>query len=131
MITGFEKQTHDLTPDELKMIRPMIRGLWTKIGKSQAVKSAQIIQGMKAAGFSITGARVRKLINAIRITKMVPDLVGTSRGYYRADGPQDLENYKKSLDERIAAIQAVRDSFDYEMIKANAPETGDGHKPTM
>lgn len=111
MITGFEKQTADLTADELKMIRPMIRGLWTKIGKSQAVTSSQMIKGMRAEGFKINGPRLRKLINALRITKMVPDLVGTSRGYYRADGPQDIENYKKSLDERIAAIQAVRNSF--------------------
>lgn len=112
MITGFERETHDLTDKEVVMIGPMILALSGHKGKDKAVTSATMITGMKAHGFTLTGARVRKLMNFIRVTKRIKNIVATSSGYYIATTRQEIEDYKKSLDERIASIQALRDSYE-------------------
>ena len=111
MITGFERETHKLTDEECRMIKPMVNGLKDHVGKNNPVTSNEIMAGMKKIGFKINGARVRKLINFIRVTKRVPNLIATSFGYYIATSPAELEKYKRSLDERISAIKMVRESF--------------------
>lgn len=111
MITGFERETHKLTDYECEMIRPMINGLLQHIGKDNAVTSTQMIAGMKTHGFKINPPRVRKLINFIRVTNRLKNVIATSHGYYISTKQTEIDNYKKSLDERISAIQALRNSF--------------------
>ena len=58
------------------------------------------------------GARIRKVINHIRIKGLVQNLVANSKGYYIETDVQSIENYKQSLRDRIASIQAVLNSFE-------------------
>lgn len=47
MITNFEEYTEELTDDEKTNIVPiLVRGLQTKIGKSNAITSTEMIKAM-------------------------------------------------------------------------------------
>ena len=84
MIQGFEEQTEPLTEyEENKLLPPIVRGLMTKVGKEKAVTNSDIVNGLRNnLHLSLTGARVRKIINHIRTHDIVPCLIATSNGYY-------------------------------------------------
>ncbi len=118
MITGFEKQTHELTDVErLRILPAMINGLKTKIGKINAITSTKAMRMMKSKGYKISGARWRKIINHIRVNGLIENLIGTSKGYYIATTHYECRMYIQSLDERINAITTVRDSLVYQANK--------------
>lgn len=118
MIQGFSEQTEPLTEYEEQTLLPqLVRGLRTKIGKSMSVTNKAIIEGMKKnLGLSISDARVRKLINHIRIKDLVPCLIATSSGYYIAETEQELKEYEESLLGREEAIRNVRLSIQRQRI---------------
>lgn len=108
MIAGFEDQTQPLTEYEEGILLPVfVKGLGTKIGKENAVKNKQIISALKP-NYKIDEARVRKIINHIRIHGIVSGLIATSDGYYIATSETELAEYEQSLLGRESAIRAVR-----------------------
>lgn len=111
MITGFEEETGTLTNEEMSMAQLFVKGFSTKIGEANAVKSSEIIAKLKVKGFTLTGARLRKIVNFIRINGWIKNLVATSKGYYIEPDPEKVQEYKQSLKQRAAAIIAVADSY--------------------
>lgn len=110
MINGFQEQTEPLTEYEEQILLPqLVRGLQLKVGKAMSVTNKAIIDGMnRNLGLKMTDARVRKLINHIRVHDLVPCLIATSQGYYIAESEQELRDYEESLLGREAAIRSVR-----------------------
>ena len=110
MIQGFQEQTEPLTEYEEQTLLPqLVRGLQLKVGKAMSVTNKAIIDGMnRNLGLKMTDARVRKLINHIRVHDLVPCLIATSQGYYIAESEQELRDYEESLLGREAAIRSVR-----------------------
>lgn len=110
MINGFQEQTEPLTEYEEQTLLPqLVRGLQLKVGKAMSVTNKAIIEGMnRNLGLKMTDARVRKLINHIRVHDLVPCLIATSQGYYIAESEQELRDYEESLLGREAAIRSVR-----------------------
>lgn len=115
MITGFEKQTHDLTDEEKVLLPQFVAGLKTKIGKKNAITNGKMRQGFEKKGVLVTDARTRKIINHIRITGLVPLLCSTSKGYFVAQTREEIELYLQGLKERIEAQTAVYDALEYQM----------------
>jgi hypothetical protein len=116
MIEGFEDQTHDLNDYEMTVVLPaMVRGLQTKFGEANAITSTKAIAKMKSAGYKITPARFRKIINHIRIHGLIRDLISTSRGYYITTSKMEKQKYLDSLRQRIQSITAVYDAMEYQM----------------
>lgn len=116
MISGFNKQTAPLCEYEREIVLPiMVKCLERHIGKDKAITNAQMCQKMKEYGYSITESRVRKIINHIRNNDLVKCLKASSKGYYVATDKRDMQQYIDSLDERISAIQKVRDSVYLQM----------------
>jgi hypothetical protein len=114
---GFEEQTKPLTDWERNHLLPiMVHGLKTKVGQEKAITSSEIINALRRDPYNykgkVNGARVRKVINHIRIKGLVQNLVATSKGYYIEMDRAAIENYKQSLRDRIASIQAVLNSFE-------------------
>lgn len=108
MITGFEAETQPLTEYEETTLLPVfVRGLVTKVGKENSITNKQIVAALKP-NYIVNDARVRKLINHIRINGLVQGLIATSDGYYIATSEQELIEYEQSLLGREAAIRAVR-----------------------
>lgn len=114
MLQGFEQITHELTQYEESTLLPIIvAGLREKAGKKKAVTSTYICQSMKDAGYKITPPRLRKLIHEIRVRKLIPNLISTSKGYYISSNYDEIEKYKTSLRERANSILSVLKSFEY------------------
>ena len=110
MITQFEEITQALTTEERDLYLPIIRdGLKLRVGAKYAIRNKTICTIMLNKGYTkITEARVRKIINAIRMEGLVPHLVANSKGYYVATSVKEVEDYCKGLEERAKAIWAVR-----------------------
>jgi len=111
MIKGFETITADLSNDELQMVQSIIKGLKGKQGKDNAITGAKICDAM-----GLHGARLRKLINHIRINNLLPCLCSTSNGYFVATNIEELENYIISLKQRIKAQVDVLNALEQQTI---------------
>lgn len=111
MINGFEKETGPLTNEEVSLAHICVKGFITHVGAENAITSDEIIFKLKGLGYKIDGPRLRKIVNFIRIKKMVRNLVATSSGYYVENDPEKLKLYVESLKARAAAITAVADSY--------------------
>ena len=111
MITGFEKETHELNEYELTLVQPMINGLTTKIGKINAITNKKMMEAMKSRGDKVDAVRIRKLIHFIRVKKLVPNLVSSNKGYWIATTEDEVLDYVQSLQERINSIEEIKNSF--------------------
>lgn len=109
MIKGFNSETAPLTEYEENVLLPLVlRGLKTKIGKENAVTNRTIVQRLNIAGYTVTEPWIRKLINHIRMTDLLPGLIATSGGYFLATSEAELLDYEQSLVGREDAIKQVR-----------------------
>ena len=116
MIQGFNTETKPLSEYEQDTLCPVIaRGLSSKIGKAKAITNKQICQAMVKAGYEISDASLRKIINHIRISGMVKCVIATSAGYYIAQTKEEMKTYLDSLVGREQAIAAVRESLEQQM----------------
>lgn len=119
MVENFEEQTHELTEYETKILLPaMLKGFKTKIGEANAVTSTEIVSSLKQRGFKVDPARVRKVVNHIRINNLIFNLIATSKGYYIAQNPGECKSFIRSLDQRANAIISVRDAMSYQLEKS-------------
>jgi hypothetical protein len=109
MLNGFKRETEPLNSDELAIAHLIAPILKLRQGKAQAVTNTQLAAYLlRAHTIKCTGARMRKIINHIRLEGIVPLLIATSKGYYIADTKEEVESYLQSLTQRISAIAAVR-----------------------
>lgn len=126
MIKGFNSETAPLTEYEENVLLPLVlRGLKTKIGKENAVTNRTIVQRLNIAGYTVTEPRIRKLINHIRMTDLLPGLIATSGGYFLATSEAELLDYEQSLIGREDAIKQVR----LAIARQRRILYGDAHKP--
>lgn len=109
MIPGFEKETAQLTSTEKRMIPHITKYLLDKKGEKKAITGYQISQYLNDswAAEKFSGARIRKLINYIRMNNIIKCLVATSSGYYIESDPEKIQIYITSLRARANAINAV------------------------
>ena len=109
MLKGFESHTEPLTNYEINEILPrMIGGLSRRLGIEQAISNRQIIEILRNKGLSTTDARIRKIINYIRVNDLVPGLIAASKGYYVSKNPKEIRGYIQTLAGREQAIRAIR-----------------------
>ena len=108
MINGFTNETKPLSEYERDTLTPIIvRGLSMKIGKERAIKNSEICAKMRMAGYRIDNARLRKVINHIRVNSLLPGVIATSEGYYIATTKTEMADYIASLESRESAIHEV------------------------
>lgn len=115
MITNFETVTFELTEDELKWIPYLING-FNMHGPTCPIKEVDILAGCNRSRekygikTKMTGARLRKLVNYIRVSGLVP-LLATSKGYFVTDDPNAIEKQIRSLYERAASIKQAAEGL--------------------
>ena len=108
MINGFTNETKPLSEYERDTLTPIIvRGLSIKIGKERAIKNSEICAKMRLQGYRIDNARLRKVINHIRVNALLPGVIATSEGYYIATTKEEMADYIASLESRESAIHEV------------------------
>jgi len=110
MITGFEKYTAQLNDTELKALHYIVPRLKNNRGEAQVVTNDKIQQALQEVGMKVSGPRIRKIIHVIRVAGIIRRLKATGRGYYVAETLTELREYDKSLEERIAHQQTLRES---------------------
>ena len=117
MIKGFKRETCPLSDYEQDILLPAILSvLENKTEKQNAVKNKDIIELLKKK-YKINPARLRKIINFIRINDYLTGLVATSKGYYMVSDRQELLDYEESLKGREDAIREVRQSIRRQRLK--------------
>jgi hypothetical protein len=110
MLSGFSIETKPLTELEQQLLPVVVRGLSKKLGASNAVTNKAICEGLlKTYKIDVSEARIRKLINHIRMHNLVPGLVANGCGYFISNNPDEVKNYIQSLYGREQAIKAVRE----------------------
>ena len=108
MIIGFTTETEPLSDDEKKLIPKFVIGLKKRIGKENAITNKEIREAFKRSSeINIPPARVRKIINHIRINGLVELLCASSKGYYVARIEQEINQYMTGLKSRIEAQNLV------------------------
>lgn len=118
MIKGFEEITAKLSEKEMELVPIFVTRLSLRVSKANAVTSSQIIKGFKdTKGIDLSGARIRKIINYIRMNNLIPCLIATSEGYYVSTDKKELQEYCDSLIGREKAIAAIRHKIENEIYK--------------
>ena len=117
MIKFFEKYTAKLTPYETDILVPMVAEfLKTRVGTGMAVRNKDICKMFELQGYQgMKEARMRKIVNYIRMKGKVPHLIANSNGYYCATSIKEVEAYCESLRERALAILSIRQALKYEL----------------
>lgn len=109
-ITNFEKETTELTHEELKLIPLLICGFKTH-KKNNPITAPAIVALVnkycndKKLGLKITEVRLRKCVNYIRANAMLP-VMAASNGYYVSNDKKEIEKQIQSLLERAASIES-------------------------
>ena len=105
MVNYFEQLTSELSENELDKILPEVKKiLETKIGKVNIITNSKIIKTLKGDEVSTSPARVRKIIQHIRLSGEIPLLMATNRGYYISNNKEELDKYIESLHQRADSI---------------------------
>lgn len=106
MLTGFEKYTESLSDYELNVLVPVfVQGLKTKIGKERAVTNSYMIKALKQQGYEkLSEPRVRKIINYIRCTGLIHNLVASSKGYWIETDQEERRKYVQMVEDRAKAM---------------------------
>lgn len=108
MLQGFQTQTEPLTEYERDTLLPVIvRGLINKVGEAKAITNAAITKAMRGAGYVLDGPRLRKIINHIRTSDIIPGLVSNAQGYFVATTASEIDECIVSLQGRVDATQAI------------------------
>lgn len=109
MLIGFEEQTHPLTQQEKEFVDIVIKGLASKIGKSNAITNPAICQKINSKyGVKFTEPRIRKIIQYIRHRALLPGLIASSNGYWVSDDIEEVEQHIQTLRGREASIAKSR-----------------------
>ena len=118
MLDNFKEFTFELTEDEeLRIVPLVIRGLKTKIGKQNAIKNKQMLAGLKGIGIDISEARLRKVIQFIRLQGLLERLIATSSGYWISNDLQELEDYQNTNAQRLMQYQIGFEQMNYQIKK--------------
>lgn len=116
MIQGFERETAPLSEYERETLLPvMVECLSRKVGKDMAVTNDYMCVKMEEHGYKMGAARVRKIINHIRVNDLIDCLMATNTGYYIAEDRQEMRDYISSLIGREEAIRAVREAMERQL----------------
>lgn len=124
MINNFETYTQPLSDEERKVIVPaMVTELRSHKGARNAIKNQAIAEKVfYLCNIKPNDARVRKCINYIRTSGLVPCLISTSDGYYVATGREEVKKCIDSLFQRSVQIENVAKALTHQMNQVFNPE---------
>ena len=118
MINNFEDITKELSGDEKRVLPIIVNGLKNCIGKQKSYSNKKIKGALlEKYNIKLSGPRLRKIIQYIRVKDLVPCLIATSRGYYVSDDMNEVREYCESLQQRINSIKQTKTSIEKQLIK--------------
>ena len=119
MVNFFEEITEELNDYERLTISPLIvKGLSMKIGKENVITNGEMRKGLlNKYSIKISDARMRKIIQYIRLGGFVERLIATSKGYYVSENKEELLQYEESLMQRAASIEEIAKQINFQTRK--------------
>lgn len=107
--------------EENTLLPIMVECLKSKKGIDKATTNSFMCTRLKAHGYKVSSARIRKLINRIRTEHLIDCLIASSNGYYISDSIPEMVSYIESLQGREDAIRQVREALEeqLERLKKN------------
>lgn len=109
MIKNFEEITVELTEIEQKIVPVIVRRFKNKPGRENIVTNKEMIAGIsRQYSVKLTEPRIRKIVQFIRINKLLPGLIGTSNGYFLTKNVEELESWIESMKQRENALRESR-----------------------
>lgn len=108
MINGFQEFTEHLNEYERDTLLPLIiRGLQYKVGPENAITNKSMIKALSEIGYTgLHGARMRKIINYIRIQGLINNLVASSKGYWIEEDIEKRRQYVEGVKSRSRSMLA-------------------------
>lgn len=123
--------TERLTDDERRLLPLLVSLLQAHVGKRTAITSFALAATLNKyveahrdrfrPKFRVAGSRLRKMINHIRIQRLLPGLCGLESGYFLADTRDDLKSAIVSLRQRADAIHAVSVALEADLQNMENP----------
>lgn len=112
-ITLFENITAKLTDHEKNILVPMLIDTLRYKHTDDRVKGKHLSGWFRACGENVSEARIRKMINYIRVMNLVKPkvVIGASNGYYLTDDMHVVDDEIESLEGRIDSMNCVVDSL--------------------
>jgi hypothetical protein len=113
MLTLFTNITEQLTEFEKNTLVPMLMETLQQSHINNRIKGKAICCWFVVQGYEVSEARVRKMVNYIRVTNAVKPnvLIGTSKGYFLTCDVKLVDEQIESLEGRIDSMSAVIDSL--------------------
>lgn len=111
MIKGFDNETAPLNEYEERTLLPIIANWLKQTNKLKPIINKKATMFLNNKGYKINEARFRKIVNAIRMRDIVPNVVATSKGYYVSSDAEEVAAYIQSLRDRAGAINAMADAL--------------------
>lgn len=114
MIYGFEKETQPLCEYDKNVLLPVIiSGLKTKIGEKNAITNIKMIKALKQHGYhSLNEAKIRKIINHIRINGLIINLIASNKGYWIEENIDKRKKYVDGIKQRANSMLALLKSIE-------------------
>lgn len=117
MLKNFEEITKELNDYEKNVLYPVIiAGLSRHKGKDSAISGKEICNALnqKMNGPKLVGPRLRKIIQAIRITGELGLVCSTRNGYFVAETEQEIDECIHSLQQRVNQQQRIIDALKWQ-----------------
>lgn len=107
-IVNFLEYTSELTGEEIVTCQIIVDRLRQNVGKKNR-RTNKFISGVLKLeyGLNVSSARMRKIINHIRVKGLIQNLIADSGGYYVSNDPDEINKYIFSLRQRGRAILHV------------------------
>jgi hypothetical protein len=121
MIKEFEEYTSELNATE-KEYAQALADIFNRrpMGKEHALTNQACGKLLWFHGAS--GAKIRKMIQYIRMNGLCLNLIAGSHGYYRSDNDQEVKDYIDGLVIRANAIQSLANQMDHLRKLCQKPE---------
>jgi hypothetical protein len=107
MIAGFKSFTQELNDYERYTLLPVVADILRHSSKKQPVINRLAVKSLMQQGYVISDSRFRKVVAEIRLNAIVPNVIASSKGYYRSDDQGEVSAYIDGLYARANAIRSV------------------------
>lgn len=113
MLTLFTNITQQLTETERETLVPLLLQILKQSHEDNTIHSHQLCILFKAQGHNMSGVRIRKMINYIRVANLAKPavVIGSSNGYFITTSPAVIEKQIESTQGRIDAMNAYLDTM--------------------
>lgn len=129
MIKNFEQETHPLSETELNLAAIVAKSIKKYVGKDNAITADKMAKALiDAYDVTIDGARMRKIMNHIRMTGLCGCVLACSKGYYIADTKEEMSDYLEGLFSRAFSQFELYNSLYIQGLEAFSSLDVDHHR---